>query len=125
MKPHGDINAYDVEFPLISELRMQKYERLNQKSEKSPPNRLKPEIVMVVHGGFLDPEVYTKGRKMTVAGNVLGTLVEEIDESSLQYLKIQSREIYLWSEKKYYYPVSFWDRWYWGPWYDPYFYGWD
>jgi len=65
--------------------------------------------------GFLDPEVYRKNRKITVAGTVVGSGVEKINDFSQPYLKIQSREIYLWPEDRQYYPNS-----YYAPWFYPY-----
>ena len=62
---------------------------------------------MVHHNGFLDPEVYSKNQVITVAGRVIGTAVEKIGAEQLRYLKIESREIYLWSNyknKPLYYP---------------------
>ena len=53
---------------------------------------------MVYYKGFLDPEVYGKDRVITVAGKVLGSVVEKIGEERIQYLKIENREIYLWPE---------------------------
>ena len=69
---------------------------------------------MVFHNGFLDPEVYAKDQVITVAGRVIGTAVEKIGDEELEYLKIENREIYLWSNYNnkplYYYP-----------WPDPYY----
>ena len=63
---------------------------------------------MVYHNGFLDPEVYGRNRVITVAGRVIGTDMEKIGDEQIQYLKIEDREIYLWSEytnsRPYYYP---------------------
>jgi len=52
---------------------------------------------VVYHKGFLDPEVYSKDQVVTVAGRVIGTAVEKIGDEQIQYLKIENREIYLWS----------------------------
>jgi outer membrane lipoprotein len=52
---------------------------------------------MVYHKGFLDPEVYSKDQVITVAGRVIGTAMEKIGDEQIQYLKIENREIYLWS----------------------------
>ena len=65
--------------------------------------------------GFLDPEVYSKDRQITVAGTVIGSVVEKINDFSQPYLKIQSREIYLWPEDYAYYPDFYYD-----PWFYPY-----
>ena len=63
---------------------------------------------MVFHNGFLDPEVYSKDQVVTVAGRVIGTAEEKIGEEQIQYLKIENREIYLWSnytnKPLYFYP---------------------
>jgi outer membrane lipoprotein len=78
---------------------------------------------MVYHKGFLDPEVYSKGQVITVAGRVIGTAVEKIGDEQIQYLKIENREIYLWSnytnKPLYYYPWPYphhrtlYPYWYW------------
>ena len=78
---------------------------------------------MVYHKGFLDPEVYSKGQVITVAGRVIGTAVEKIGDEQIQHLKIENREIYLWSnytnKPVYYYPwphryhQSPYPYWYW------------
>ena len=63
---------------------------------------------MVYHNGFLDPEVYAKDQVITVAGKVIGTGMEKIGDEQIQYLKIENREIYLWSnytnKPLYFYP---------------------
>jgi outer membrane lipoprotein len=69
--------------------------------------------------GFLDPEIYNKDRKITVAGTVVGIVIEKIDEFSHPYLKIQSREIYLWPKDPEYPPASYYD-----PWFYPYPFYW-
>jgi outer membrane lipoprotein len=53
---------------------------------------------IVHYRGFWDPEVYKKGRAITVAGRVVGSVVEKIDTDEVKYLKIENREIYLWPE---------------------------
>ena len=77
---------------------------------------------MVYHNGFLDPEVYSKGQVITVAGRVIGNAVEKIGDEQIQYLKIKNREIYLWSnytdKPLYFYPWSY--PYYWTPF--PYWY---
>jgi outer membrane lipoprotein len=61
---------------------------------------------IISHKGFLDPEVYSKDRKITVAGFVKGLAVEKAEKISYLYLKIISRDIYLWPEyPKYYRPL--------------------
>ena len=70
---------------------------------------------IILQKGFLDPEVYRKDRQITVAGTVVGSVVEKINDFSQPYLKIQSREIYLWPEDQAYYPDPYYD-----PWFYPY-----
>jgi len=55
--------------------------------------------------------IYNKDRKITVAGTITGTVVEKIDDYSQPYLKIKSREIYLWPKEAYYYPAPYYDPW--------------
>lgn len=66
---------------------------------------------LVYHKGFLDPEVYSKDQVITVAGRIMGTVVEKIGDDRIQYLKIEDREIYLWSKypknSPYYYPPPY------------------
>ena len=61
----------------------------------------------VSHPAFLDPEVYAKGRKITVAGKVQGTTVETVGETEQRYLQLESLQIHLWSQYSYYYPYHF------------------
>ncbi len=78
---------------------------------------------MVHHKGFLDPEVYGKDQVITVAGKVIGTAMEKIGDEQIQFLKLENREIYLWSDytnkSLYYYPRpypyyrSHYPYWYW------------
>jgi len=58
-----------------------------------------------------------------VAGRVIGTAVEKIGDEQIQYLKIENREIYLWSnytdKPLYFYPWPYpyqrtlYPYWYW------------
>lgn len=68
---------------------------------------------IVVHKGFLEPEVYSKDRKITVAGVVIGSVTMTIDGFPHPHLKIRSREIFLWPEKQYPYYNHYYDPWYW------------
>jgi outer membrane lipoprotein len=55
------------------------------------------------HKGFLDPEVYRRDRRITVAGTIAGLQTEQIGSCPYECLTIDSREIYLWSEDRDYY----------------------
>lgn len=72
---------------------------------------------IVLHKGFLDPEVYSKDRQITVAGTIVGRQTEEIGLCPYACLKIESREIHIWPEYEYrdYFPYD-------DPFYSPYHY---
>lgn len=54
---------------------------------------------------YLDPFIYTKGRKVTVAGKVEGTRQLPLGETQYNYPVIHVAELYLWPiERDYYYP---------------------
>lgn len=73
--------------------------------------------------GFLDPEIYGKGKQVTVAGKVTGEKTMKLGELDYLYPYIKIEEIHLWKEKK---PASYYDPYpwypmgmpwgYWGPW---------
>lgn len=73
---------------------------------------------VVVHPGFLDPAIYEKDRKVTVAGRVLGTEQVRINKHGYQVPVLRSREIHLWQKprepRQYHYDPFY-------PWPDPYF----
>ena len=80
---------------------------------------------LVVTDEFLDPMVYEKGRKITVAGTVIGWETEKIDAYEYSMVKIRSSELHLWDESQYryyyhdpYYPFT--DNHYHFRWYYPY-----
>lgn len=54
---------------------------------------------IVIHEGFLDPEVYANDRRITVAGVVLPPENRMIGTKKVRYIKIRSRELYLHGEK--------------------------
>ena len=53
--------------------------------------------------GYADPEVYRKGRLITVAGNIIGKRIEPLGEIEYAYPLIEVKEIYLWKQ----YPASY------------------
>ncbi|NOQ20211.1 MAG: Slp family lipoprotein [Desulfobacterales bacterium] len=83
--------------------------------EKPKSKDLSEGKFIISQKGFLDPEIYNKDRRITVAGTIVGAVVEKIDDYPQPYLKIESREIYLWPEEAYYYPAPYYD-----PWFYPY-----
>ncbi len=75
------------------------------------------------YDGFLDSEIYGKGRDVTIAGTVLGERTRTIGELDYHYPTISIREIHLWEKKEEYrsaepyfwYPMPGpWSPW--GPW---------
>jgi outer membrane lipoprotein len=60
---------------------------------------------LVITDRFLDPLIYKKDRKITVAGEVMGSEVRKLDELEYRYPVINSQEIKLWSETKSRVPV--------------------
>ncbi len=73
---------------------------------------------LVLSEGYLDPYLYARGRKITVAGEVLEERTKLIGEMTYRYPVILSKQIYLW---EYYYPVVYYydpwwyyPRWWWG-----------
>ncbi|MEK9629896.1 MAG: Slp family lipoprotein [Nitrospinota bacterium] len=66
--------------------------------------------------GFLEPEIYSKGRGITGAGKVRGTRMGKVGERPFEYPVIEAEEIKLLDDierNPYFYPP------YWDPWYRP------
>ena len=78
----------------------------------------------VVYSGFLDPEVYRKDRRVTVAGTVLGCLVQRTGDGPHPLLRVAGREIYLWPEyeRRAPYPYPYYDPWHYPFRYHRYYY---
>ena len=77
-------------------------------------------------GSYLDPYVYSNGRKITVAGELLGDEVRPLGEMDYRYPLVFSKQLHLW--EYYYYPSDYYSYpgWYynpWSPWWG-YPYGW-
>ena len=66
---------------------------------------------IVFYKGFLEPEVYSKDRKITVAGVIVGSVAEKIDGFLHSHLKIQGRELFLWPKEQYQYHTPYYDPW--------------
>jgi outer membrane lipoprotein len=69
--------------PLDSDERPEKWE--------NSPGRF---MVHTTH--FLDPEVYKKGREVTVAGIVTGVETAPVGKANYPYVALTARQIYLW-----------------------------
>jgi outer membrane lipoprotein len=55
---------------------------------------------IITTAGFLDPAIYSSGRKITVAGRVVGKEVRPLGEITYAYPVIEKCELYLWPEEK-------------------------
>lgn len=84
---------------------------------------------LAVYDGYLDTEIYEKGRNVTIGGVVLGKRTKPLGEIQYTYPVIGVRELHLWPEmsRERVYPYSYWDYPYWGYpywgypwWYDPF-----
>jgi outer membrane lipoprotein len=77
--------------------------------------------------GFYDPEVFTRGRDITVTGVIQGAMSEKIGEYNYAYPRVEANVVYLWPKRVavnygpgYYDP--FWGP-YWGPGWGPWGWG--
>ncbi|NIV06661.1 MAG: hypothetical protein GWN61_10895 [candidate division Zixibacteria bacterium] len=68
--------------------------------------------------GFLEPEIWSRGRYVTGAGVAKGTRTGKIDNKDYRYPLIEVAELKLW--KNYNYPIN--DGSYYGPFYRPYYF---
>jgi outer membrane lipoprotein len=66
---------------------------------------------------YLDPYLFRKGRKITVAGEIQGEKIKPIGEMDYRYPLVLSKQIYLWEEYDYY-PVPYYHPYYYDPWWD-------
>jgi outer membrane lipoprotein len=73
----------------------------------------------------LDPYLFRKGRKVTVAGKILGEKTRPLGEMDYRYPLLSGEQIYLWEE--YYYPAYYsyypYPPYYYDPWWGPYWGG--
>jgi outer membrane lipoprotein len=82
-----------------------------------------PEDEETSHGRFMaevqryiDPEVYRKGRMITLAGEIIGEKVERLGEMEYTYPLVRVKEIHLWKQYSYPYgPLPYWYYWFGSP----------
>ncbi len=67
---------------------------------------------------FLDPEVYKKGRTITVAGEIAGRETKPLGKAEYTYPVIMVKQIHLWKKHRAYYTYP--PPYYYGPYYRPY-----
>jgi len=75
--------------------------------------------------GFLDPEIYDKGRQLTVSGVLEQAVTRPIGDFTYLYPVVNVETFYLWekeSDAGLYDPAPYWfyRSWYYDPWYSPY-----
>jgi outer membrane lipoprotein len=61
---------------------------------------------------FVDPYIFFRNRKITVAGEILGEKMRPLGEIHYRYPLLLGREIYLW---EYYYPTNDYSYYYYSP----------
>lgn len=70
--------------------------------------------LILIYDGFLDPEVYRKDRKITVAGQLTGSSATQSSDTPYPYVQLHVTHIHLWPVEKPVVRDPYWD--YWGPW---------
>ena len=76
---------------------------------------------LVLADKHFDPYLYQRGKKITVAGELIGEKIQPLGEMDYRYPLLSSKQIYLWPEYYYYpYPYYYYDPW----WYYPYYPRW-
>ncbi len=78
---------------------------------------------------MLDPIIYSRGRRVTLACDFVATRNGMIDEQEYTYPVFEIKEVYLWPKERYYPPPYYYDPWfypypydYWDPWWSYYYY---
>ncbi|HTV86568.1 MAG TPA: Slp family lipoprotein [Dyella sp.] len=67
--------------------------------------------------GFYDPEVFARGREITVTGTIQGTMTRKVGDYNYSYPRVEANVVYLWPKR----PVGYYGYPYYGPgWYDPF-----
>ncbi|HVC17806.1 MAG TPA: Slp family lipoprotein [Rhodanobacter sp.] len=76
------------------------------------------------HDGFYDPEVFVRGRELTVTGTLHGTVSQKVGQYDYAYPRVEADVIYLWPKRpiEVRYPPGFYDP-FWGPGWGPGYYG--
>ncbi len=84
-------------------------------------NYMRPKVEDITAGrfiackdGFFDPEVFAKGREVTLVANITGIEEHKIDDFNYRYPLLQVNDLVLWEERK--------DVMYYHDFYDPFMY---
>lgn len=83
--------------------------------EKPKDKDLSQGRLMLNYNGFIDPEVYTKDRKITVGGKIISSSASD-PKASYPFLEVEVKEIHLWAVEK---PLRdpYWDNHHYPWWY--------
>lgn len=68
------------------------------------------------HAGFYDPEVFTRGRELTVTGTLHGIVSKKVGDYDYAYPRVEANVVYLWPRPRVVnrpYPSAFYDP-FWG-----------
>ncbi len=71
--------------------------------------------------GFYDPEVFTRGREITVTGTLHGAVSQKVGDFDYAYPRVEADVVYLWPKRvpvQYNYGPGFYDP-FWGPGFGP------
>ena len=67
---------------------------------------------LILADKYLDPYVFRRGKKTTVAGEIIGAKIKPLGEMDYRYPIVSSKQIYLWPEYYYQpYPYYYYDPW--------------
>lgn len=55
---------------------------------------------IILYEGYLDSAVWSKGREVTVAGEVMGKMVRPLGEMEYPYLLVKSKKLYLLEQRR-------------------------
>ena len=95
------------------------------RSARPMPSRDSLGRFVACRSGFYDPEVFAKGREITVTGTLDGTVTRKVGEFDYPYPRVAVDNLYLWPRERPR-PMRTYDPFYdpfWGPrFYDPYWY---
>ncbi len=73
-----------------------------------------------IQPGYLEPEIYSKGRRVTGAGKIVGSRMGQVGEREYLYPLVELEELHLWSEAPEYDYNPYYPSFYYGPWWYPY-----
>jgi len=69
---------------------------------------------LILADEYLDPYIFRRGRKITVAGEIIGEKMKLLGEMDYRYPIVSSKQIYLWPQYYYQpYPYFYFDPWWW------------